>query len=76
MAEDVLKNIPVQLPLLEDPVEFRLRVGNCVLFDAACLLGEKNQVEIFLEPGNYTVATELFKSVGYFEFLIHRLKKF
>lgn len=76
LMEDALRNIPQNLPEIEEPVFLRVNALESILFDAATLIHEsKEQMTVDLMPGAYRISTELFKNAGSFEFLIHRFKK-
>lgn len=73
-AEVALREIPAQLPYIEESVPFVFAMPSLVMFDSAQIGREPEQLrKLTIAPGAYTVTSERYEVAGAFRFIIHRL---
>jgi len=74
-AEELIGNLPLQLPFIEDSINFTVREPNLYLFDSALdrpLVVGSGVCRIDMTPGRYAVTVERYEREHEFEFLVHR----
>ncbi|WP_280151156.1 Imm21 family immunity protein [Piscinibacter sp. XHJ-5] len=72
-AETALRQIPWQLPIVEESVAFLVRTPRLVMFDSAHVGIEPSDLrETTVTTGAYAVTSERYEAPGVFKFIIHR----
>ena len=76
-AEEFIANLPLQLPVIDESVNFTVRESKLYLFDAALdrpVANGSNSCCIDVAPGQYVVTVESYKREREFDFLVHRFQ--
>ena len=77
LAEDVLIDIPSDLPVLEGPKNVEVNGCELLIFDSANnFAGRKSFDLIKTKPGHFKITTEIYKEKNRFEFIVHRFLPF
>ena len=74
-ANRALREIPPQLPSIDDGVRFTALTSALVMFDAARQGSEPGNLRrATIAPGAYSVSSENYEVLGTFKFIVHRFR--